>query len=143
MNDFGVSKVGGTIAENVGYNSYVVNLAQSGTNAPVATVIANTLTVIPVWSRTGVGQYDLTATGQFPRFENVYCPILWDGNGANLPKVPIVGEAGSLVGYYFLYYVDENRLKLNVTNTTGTFVEFSSLITGIICIPEIRVYPLL
>lgn len=44
---------------------YRALLTQSGTNAPVATVLENTLGGDPVWSYIDVGQYALTLTGVF------------------------------------------------------------------------------
>lgn len=42
------------------YRSYVAHLTQSGTNAPVAAILENTLGYVPVWSYMSVGSYHLT-----------------------------------------------------------------------------------
>jgi hypothetical protein len=48
------------------YKIYSVVLNQSGTNAPVATVLQNTLNILPGdLTRTGVGSYYITKTGAF------------------------------------------------------------------------------
>jgi len=47
------------------YTSYVANLNQTGTNAPTADVLENTLSGTPTFSYVGVGQYELTLTGEF------------------------------------------------------------------------------
>lgn len=44
---------------------YVALLSQTGTSAPVATVLLNTLGATPTWSYVDVGQYRITATGKF------------------------------------------------------------------------------
>ena len=44
------------------YNSYVALLTQSGTDAPVATVLSNNLTGTFTWARTDVGIYTLTTS---------------------------------------------------------------------------------
>jgi len=44
---------------------YRATLTQAGANPPVATVLENTLSDVPVWSYTAAGQYDLTLTGEF------------------------------------------------------------------------------
>lgn len=44
---------------------YKALLTQTGTNPPVATVLVNTLSGTPVWSRVSGGQYRLTLTGEF------------------------------------------------------------------------------
>lgn len=46
--------------------SYIALLNQTGTAAPVATILHNTLEGIPVWTRTGAGAYVATLAGQFP-----------------------------------------------------------------------------
>ncbi len=46
-----------------GYKEYVALLSQSGTSAPVATVLQNELGEVPVFSRDGTGEYYLTTTG--------------------------------------------------------------------------------
>jgi hypothetical protein len=52
---------GGTIALTK-YKIYTALLTQSGTNAPVATVLENTLGATITWSYVGVGQYYATAS---------------------------------------------------------------------------------
>jgi hypothetical protein len=44
------------------YNVYTALLTQSGTSAPVATVLENTLGATITWSYVGVGQYYATAS---------------------------------------------------------------------------------
>lgn len=46
--------------------TYVAILNQSGTAAPVATVLHNTLEGDVVWTRSGTGAYVGTLAGQFP-----------------------------------------------------------------------------
>ena len=48
-----------------GVKEYVALLTQTGTNAPVATVLKNTLGGIPIWTYSGVGDYVCTLTGVF------------------------------------------------------------------------------
>lgn len=52
------------LVENGGrpYNVYTALLTQTGTNAPVATVLENTLGATITWSYVGVGQYYATAS---------------------------------------------------------------------------------
>jgi hypothetical protein len=45
---------------------YRALLTQSGTSAPVATVLENSLGGTVVWSRNGIGEYIATLTGEFP-----------------------------------------------------------------------------
>jgi hypothetical protein len=55
-----------TVEQLKGYKSYVALLSQSGTAAPVATVLENTLGGTVVWTRGGVGDYVGTLVGAFP-----------------------------------------------------------------------------
>lgn len=48
-----------------GVKRYVALLTQTSTDAPVATVLENTLGGTVVWTRTGVGQYIATLAGVF------------------------------------------------------------------------------
>ena len=45
---------------------YVAVLIQSGTDAPTATILKNTLGVVPVWTREYAGGYLATSAGAFP-----------------------------------------------------------------------------
>jgi hypothetical protein len=48
------------------YKKYVALISQSGTNAPVPTILENTLGVVPVWSYGAVGEYYLDYNNAFP-----------------------------------------------------------------------------
>lgn len=48
-----------------GVKEYVALLTQSGTDAPVATVLENTLGGVPVWSYVDVGEYNCTLADIF------------------------------------------------------------------------------
>ena len=45
---------------------YKALLTQTGTDAPVATVLENTLGGVPIWTYGGVGTYDVTLADAFP-----------------------------------------------------------------------------
>lgn len=55
------------------YKVYVALLTQSGTNAPVATILQNTIGNI-VWSRTSAGSYGATLTGAFTSGKTMVIP---------------------------------------------------------------------
>lgn len=59
-----------TLTPTLSYKKYVAILIQSGTNAPIATVIENTIGNI-VWSYNNVGDYMGTLTGAFPNNKTV------------------------------------------------------------------------
>lgn len=54
------------------YKVYTALLSQSGTEAPVAVELENTLGGTVVWTRSGIGTYVGTLTGAFSSF-NVWC----------------------------------------------------------------------
>jgi len=56
----------GTIRVGADYKVYTALLSQSGTSAPTATVLENTLGGTVVWTRDGAGIYHATLTGAFP-----------------------------------------------------------------------------
>ena len=60
-NNFTVSDVSSLF--NLGYKVYVASLIQTGTAAPVATVLQNTTGGTFTWSRTSTGQYKATISG--------------------------------------------------------------------------------
>jgi len=60
-NNFTVSDVSSLF--NLGYKVYVASLIQTGTAAPVATVLQNTTGGTFIWSRTSAGQYKATISG--------------------------------------------------------------------------------
>jgi hypothetical protein len=53
------------------YKEYVATVTQTGTAAPVPTVLHNTLGGTLVWTRSGVGTYLATLTGAFPTASKV------------------------------------------------------------------------
>lgn len=61
--------VDGALPDSRPYKVYSALLTQSGTDAPVATVLENTLGGTPVFSYVGVGEYRLTLTGAFPQLK--------------------------------------------------------------------------
>ena len=48
------------------YDVYTALITQSGSDAPVATVLENTFNTSLTWTRTGTGTYSIGATGSFP-----------------------------------------------------------------------------
>ena len=87
-----VIEIGGGSTEP--YLEYVAMLNQSGTNAPVATILKNTLGVVPVWTRTGTGEYLLTSVGAFTANKTeVIVPTAW--SSAQPAQSPQYLSAGS------------------------------------------------
>ncbi len=65
---------------------YRAILNQSSTNAPVATVLENTLGAIPVWSYDGIGVYSLTLAGAFPQLKTLqFITLVFSPPNGNVP----------------------------------------------------------
>lgn len=60
-----LSRLPSLIAQSLGYKVYQAVLTQSGTSAPVASVLQNTLSDAIAWSRSGVGSYVGLLSGEF------------------------------------------------------------------------------
>lgn len=101
-----------------GYLVYTALLSQTGTNAPVATVLENTLGGTVVWSYSDVGLYIATLAGAFT--ENKTGIFL-----------------GSTVGSISAYQLDINSLSVGTGSYDGTPTNDYLYFTII----EIRVYP--
>ena len=59
---FNAGDIASLVSGSTAYDSYVALLTQTGTAAPVATVLSNNLTATLTWARTGTGTYTLTAS---------------------------------------------------------------------------------
>lgn len=106
--------VGGTA-----YLKYVALLSQTGTDAPVATVLENTLGGTVVWARVDVGVYQGTLAGAFT--EN--------------KTTALNNAAGG--GLIFLYRSDSDTIQIDATDIAGNFDD--GILSGNTI--EIRVYP--
>lgn len=62
------------------YKKYVATITQTGTNAPVATVLENTLGGTVVWTRIAVGNYLGTLANKFPTSSKVFL-LVGQNNG--------------------------------------------------------------
>lgn len=96
----------------LGYSSYVATLTQSGTSAPVATVMNNDLGTI-TYARNSSGSYS----------------VLSDGLFTNNKTVVLMGETNEAANTY-ISIVDENEIIIN-TSVDGVITKLSI---------EIRVY---
>lgn len=57
-----------------GFKVYIATVTQTGTNAPVPTVLFNSLGGTPAWSYAGVGIYNLTLASAFPENKTAIFP---------------------------------------------------------------------
>jgi hypothetical protein len=108
-----------------GYLVYTALLTQSGTDAPVATVLENTLGGTVVWARSGVGTYSATLADAFTE------------NKTWLGKPDVDGQAVLDTEFQLsAAWSDADHLIYTNTNAVGENVD--GLGRGYI---EIRVYP--
>lgn len=110
------------ISANVPYKEYVAILTQSGTSAPVATELINTLGSSIAFSRTATGSYKGTATGLFTVGKTVVQgPTTWNdiltASGGPPPITPInIFSSGSQdVNSIYIY-----NTVVNIGNGTAT-----------------------
>lgn len=78
-----------------GIKRYVALLAQTGTGAPVATVLENTLGGSIVWTRGAQGAYFGTLSGAFSG--NVVYSIPYSEEGAQNSDISIVGISNNFI----------------------------------------------
>lgn len=79
---------GPVTGDAVPYKVYVALLTQSGTAAPVATVLENTLGGTVVWIRAGAGDYRAILVGAFPSGKSIAFASAdpsYDGGGGGSP----------------------------------------------------------
>lgn len=124
------SKLGVTIPTP--HKVYTALLTQSGTDAPVTTVLENTLGGTVVWTRSGVGEYIGTLVGAFPLNK---CSI---GNGDGVSGVIIYTD---VINQYILMLTRISSNSIKLTQFDSYFM--AATVDGIAsAVPvEIKVYP--
>ena len=104
------------------YKVYTALLSQTGEDAPVPTVLENTLVGTVDWTREEAGNYIGTLNGAFPEGKTV-CFYTHDGfNGST--------------GYGGLVRNDSNSVWMTFNNGTGAYIDTQGQSDSI----EIRVY---
>jgi len=93
---------------SLGYTEYVASIRQADTDAPVATIINNTLGGVPVWSYVTVGTYDLTLTGVF--------------DTGKTSASASIGSDDNSIAYHAIFNYEgiPNAVTLKVFNANGT-----------------------
>lgn len=101
----------------INYRSYVAQLSQTGTDAPVAIVLHNDLGYTPTWSRTNPGNYQLTAGAANIDFANENNEkVVVFLNIGNYPSGPM--EFGYIA--HAVWSREENRVFLNTAFYDGS-----------------------
>ena len=114
------------VADSRPYKVYTALLTQSGTDAPVATVLENTLGDTITWSYVAVGQYIGTSTGTF----TVNKTVIFSGS-ANDTDVATAMYIMALLG-------NENTVQIGTFNQLAVPTASDGKLTNTLI--EIRVY---
>jgi len=110
-----------TIAElGLAPKVYKALLTQTGTSAPVATVLVNTLSGTPVWSYSTVGRYLLTLVGEF-----------------DVSKTMIYISNNDIASLFSSYRVSDDVIRLECSDLS--LVKADDLVNGLPI--TIEVYP--
>ena len=119
------------------YKVYTALLTQSGTDAPVATVLENTLGVITL-QRNELGDYSILSDNLFLDGKT-FMPQSFSFD-AEQSVIPYANDS-SINGHYSFWKTSEGDIKIFMYNNTGTFVEWSTALGTSFELPiEIRVY---
>jgi len=111
------------VDSQVGYSTYVARVTQSGTNAPVATVISNNTGLTFTWIRQGTGSYRVSPSSAFV-INKTWIQMTGGDVSSGTTSVSIKD-----IGTAFASAVNVNLVNGNVAdNITAAFV-------------EIRIYP--
>ena len=110
--------MGANTSTTLGYKVYTALLNQSGTSAPTATVVDNTIGSI-VWTRTGVGTYEGTLANAFTTNKTIYFI-----------------SAGAEQAYYTIQLTSVNKITLLTYDVPSSISDNDLVNTSI----EIRVY---
>jgi hypothetical protein len=126
----------------LGYRSYTALLTQSGTDAPVATVLENTIGEITFTRDYLPGEYGFETANGFP-LDKTFIPGFGRLFLQSKNYSPIVSGGASgdpeILGYYTLYlYPDDNTIYTTFIDLDGNFVDLSYFNAEIPI--EIRVY---
>ncbi len=135
--NFTVSSI---ISANTGLVSYHASLVQTGTNAPVATVMSNGLSAAIVWARTGVGVYTGTLTGAFTANKT---SVFVQSNQLTSPSMEADGAQGSAPTNQFPTQIqavvtDANTITLTSFGLDGTSGAIKRDVVN--CFIEIKVF---
>lgn len=103
---------------------YVALLSQSGTDAPVAVVLENTLGDTLVWTRAAKGTYHGTLASAFPTADKVFIPgfdsdTQSDIDGGVSQAVRNNGDGTTVDGFYKIRRDTANRVEWKVMDNAG------------------------
>jgi hypothetical protein len=119
------------------YKVYTALLNQTGTDAPIATVLENTLGGEVIWSRVGVGIYSAILANAFTADNTIFPQgIEWT---AGLGVVPLTINTFFDHGYQ-IYRIDSNEINFATYDSSYVSKELSDISNSAKIFIEIRVY---
>ena len=117
--------INSTGGSSLPYKVYVATITQTGTAAPVPTVLQNTLSGTPLWIRNSIGDYIIKLTGEFTENKTtVLHNVVGFTNYLSIPTISVFWKDINNIGYQTL----ENGVFLDGQIATNATI-------------EIRVYP--
>lgn len=127
-----------SVAPTAAYKVYAAKLTQTGTAAPVATILENTLSGAIVWTRDQAGVYTGTLAGAFTVGKTIMNGVTtWSGNAIQM--FPI-SDGGTVVGYLYFDAAGLNEITFRVYDDTFGLAEYSTLIGTTPLYIEVKVY---
>lgn len=126
----------------LGYRSYTALLTQTGTDAPVATVLENTIGLNLNWVREYAGGYTLRFNEEIDT-DKIFIPgySVYDGSTGIITPL---SNQGSINGYMQIYpggsNISKDRIWMDFLDATFSAAEMSSIITNSKIYFEFRVY---
>jgi len=119
------------------FKVYTALLTQTGTDAPVATVLENTLGGEVIWGRVGVGIYSAILANAFTADNTIFPQgIEWT---AGLGVVPLTINTFFDHGYQ-IYRIDSNEINFATYDSSYVSKELSDISNSAKIFIEIRVY---
>lgn len=115
----------------IAIKEYTALITQSGTNAPQAIILKNTLGATPTWTRLEEGVYNLVLNEAFPQYKTTL-PNLYNFDGAGETYIPISdgnGTPSAIIGYYSIYRSSNNAIEIIITDATHNKAEWSDILT--------------
>ena len=127
LKDYFLSFVETIVVNSRPYKVYTALLTQSGIDAPVATVLENTLGDI-VWSYNSIGIYHATSIGSFTENKTI------------LPNTYTASTDGAIASTFDFFNLDENIVSIRTKDITGINQDDLINFNGKDFLFEIRVY---
>lgn len=124
-----------TLPKEAKVKKYVALMIQTGTNAPIAKILHNTIGNI-IWTRESIGTYKGTLANAFPTDKTVIPPF-----GSTNTAVIIIGQDGTTLHNYQIMTTTEDTVYIyTYSDNNATPEEWSNTFLGGPLYIEINVY---